>query len=70
MSAAVVVPATAGGGAPRPAQPLKRGDACSVVIFGASGDLAKRKLFPAIFHLQCDGLLHQDFALVGVASVF
>ena len=67
MSAAVVVPATAGGGAPRPAQPLKRGDACSVVIFGASGDLAKRKLFPAIFHLQCDGLLHQDFALVGVA---
>jgi glucose-6-phosphate 1-dehydrogenase len=49
------------------AQPLKRGDACSVVIFGAAGDLARRKLFPALFHLEMDGLLHPDFALVGVA---
>ena len=67
MTAAVVVPATVRGEAPAPAQPLKRGDACTVVIFGASGDLAKRKLFPALFHLQCDGMLHEDFALVGVA---
>jgi glucose-6-phosphate 1-dehydrogenase len=67
MTATVVVPATVRGEAPAPAQPLKRGDACTVVIFGASGDLAKRKLFPALFHLQCDGLLHEDFALVGVA---
>ncbi len=42
-------------------------DACTVVIFGASGDLAKRKLFPALFHLHCDGQLHDEFALVGVA---
>jgi glucose-6-phosphate 1-dehydrogenase len=41
--------------------------ACTVVIFGASGDLAKRKLFPALFHLHCDGLLHEESALVGVA---
>jgi glucose-6-phosphate 1-dehydrogenase len=67
MTAAVVVPATVGGAAPELARPLKRGDACTVVIFGAAGDLAKRKLFPALFHLQCDGLLHEDFALVGVA---
>ena len=67
MTTAVVVPATVRGEAPAPAQPLKRGDACTVVIFGASGDLAKRKLFPALFHLQCDGMLHEDFALVGVA---
>jgi glucose-6-phosphate 1-dehydrogenase len=67
MTAAVVVPATVRGEAPAPAQLLKRGDACTVVIFGASGDLAKRKLFPALFHLQCDGMLHEDFALVGVA---
>jgi len=67
MTAAVVVPATVGGAAPDLTQPLKRGDACTVVIFGAAGDLAKRKLFPALFHLQCDGLLHEDFALVGVA---
>ena len=52
---------------PTPAQPLKRGDACTVVIFGAAGDLATRKLFPALFHLECDGLLHENFAVVGVA---
>ena len=67
MTSALVVPAKLGGAAPELAQPLKRGDACTVVIFGAGGDLAKRKLFPALFHLQCDGLLHEDFALVGVA---
>ena len=48
MTTAVVVPATVRGEAPAPSQPLKRGDACTVVIFGASGDLAKRKLFPAL----------------------
>ena len=42
-------------------------DPCTVVIFGASGDLAARKLFPALFHLYCDGALHDEFALVGVA---
>jgi glucose-6-phosphate 1-dehydrogenase len=67
MTTPVEVVAPARCDAPAPAQPLKRGDACTVVIFGAAGDLAKRKLFPALFHLQCDGLLHGDFALVGVA---
>ncbi|WP_418391634.1 hypothetical protein, partial [Victivallis lenta] len=32
----------------------------SLVIFGASGDLAKRKLFPALYHLFRRGLLHED----------
>ncbi|MDQ3427616.1 MAG: hypothetical protein M3477_07260, partial [Gemmatimonadota bacterium] len=67
MALSLEIPATVRGDAPTLAQPLKQGDACTVVIFGAAGDLAKRKLFPALFHLQCDGLLHQDFALVGVA---
>jgi glucose-6-phosphate 1-dehydrogenase len=40
---------------------------CVVVIFGASGDLTKRKLLPALFHLEQQGLLPQDFAVVGVA---
>ncbi len=66
MTISVEVPATIREDAPA-AQPLKRSDACTVVIFGAAGDLAKRKLFPALFHLQCDGLLHQDFAMLGVA---
>jgi glucose-6-phosphate 1-dehydrogenase len=38
-----------------------------VVIFGASGDLTKRKLLPALFHLEQQGLLPKDFAVVGVA---
>ncbi len=67
MTISVEVPATLRGDAPALARPLKRGDACTVVILGAAGDLSRRKLFPALFHLQCDGLLHQDFALIGVA---
>ncbi|HEX3472985.1 MAG TPA: glucose-6-phosphate dehydrogenase [Silvibacterium sp.] len=38
-----------------------------VVIFGASGDLTKRKLLPALFHLEQQGLLPKEFAIVGVA---
>jgi len=42
-------------------------DPCIVVIFGASGDLTKRKLLPALYHLEQSGLLPKDFAVVGVA---
>src|SRR5208337_2071967 len=38
-----------------------------LVIFGASGDLTKRKLLPALFHLRQNDLLPQQFAIVGVA---
>jgi glucose-6-phosphate 1-dehydrogenase len=38
-----------------------------VVIFGASGDLTKRKLLPALYHLEQVGLLPKEFAIVGVA---
>src|SRR6204780_2823225 len=38
-----------------------------MVIFGASGDLTKRKLLPALFHLRQNGLLPKQFAIVGVA---
>jgi glucose-6-phosphate 1-dehydrogenase len=38
-----------------------------VVIFGASGDLTKKKLLPALFHLEQSGLLPEAFAVVGVA---
>jgi glucose-6-phosphate 1-dehydrogenase len=40
---------------------------CIMVIFGASGDLTKRLLMPAIFNLACDGLLPENFAIVGSA---
>ena len=42
-------------------------DPCALVIFGASGDLTRRKLVPAIWHLQHQGRLPQVFHLVGVA---
>src|ERR1700689_4431985 len=38
-----------------------------LVIFGASGDLTKRKLLPALYHLEQAGLLPKEFAIVGVA---
>ena len=38
-----------------------------LVIFGASGDLTKRKLLPALFHLEQSGLLPANSAIVGVA---
>src|SRR5437867_4612753 len=45
----------------KPAEPQ------AVVIFGASGDLARRKLLPAFFHLYVEGLLPRGFAIVGYA---
>jgi glucose-6-phosphate 1-dehydrogenase len=38
-----------------------------MVIFGASGDLTKRKLIPALLNLAKDNLLSKEFALVGFA---
>jgi glucose-6-phosphate 1-dehydrogenase len=45
----------------------RRPDPCVVVIFGASGDLTKRKLLPALYHLAQQGFLPEDFAVLGVA---
>ena len=39
----------------------------TLVIFGASGDLANRKLLPAVFGLFADGLLPREFDIVGYA---
>src|SRR3989442_12826081 len=46
---------------------MKPPDPQVVVIFGASGDLTKRKLLPAFFHLFKEGLLPGGFAVVGYA---
>src|ERR1700723_3725449 len=40
---------------------------CIVVILGASGDQTKRKLLPALYHLEQAGNLPEKFAVVGVA---
>ncbi len=38
-----------------------------IVVFGASGDLAKRKLIPALYHLAMQNLLTAEFTLLGYA---
>jgi glucose-6-phosphate 1-dehydrogenase len=45
----------------------RTGDACAMVIFGASGDLTKRKLIPALYNLAKENLLSKEFALIGFA---
>ena len=43
------------------------GDPCTIVIFGASGDLTKRKLLPALYNLKALKLMPENFAVIGVA---
>ncbi len=50
---------------PKGAEPVA--DPCLLVIFGASGDLTKRLLMPALYNLACDDLLPERFAIVGIA---
>jgi glucose-6-phosphate 1-dehydrogenase len=40
-------------------------DPCSIVFFGASGDLFKRMLLPAVYSMRLNGTLPTDFSLVG-----
>ncbi len=40
---------------------------CTLVIFGGAGDLARRKLLPALYNLFLDGVLPTNFAVVGIA---
>ncbi len=54
-------PAAASPDSNAPSQP------CVMVIFGASGDLTKRLLVPALYNLACDGLLSPNFAVLGTA---
>ena len=39
---------------------------CMLVIFGGSGDLARRKLVPALYNLFLDGTLPSNFAVLGI----
>src|SRR5882672_12108317 len=43
------------------------GPPCVLVIFGAAGDLTKRKLIPSLYHLKKSNLLPDSFAVIGVA---
>src|SRR6202142_133859 len=45
----------------------KAAGACVMVLFGAAGDLTKRKLIPALFNLVKANLLSKNFAVLGVS---
>jgi glucose-6-phosphate 1-dehydrogenase len=69
-NAVVTAPATADGAA----NPLRAGlpderitNPCTAVFFGASGDLFKRMLLPAVYSMRLGGTLPSDFALIGFA---
>lgn len=52
---------------PRSLRPDRDAESCMVVIFGGTGDLSRRKLLPALYNLQFDGLLPDSLAVVGVS---
>jgi glucose-6-phosphate 1-dehydrogenase len=51
----------------RAEQARKAFESCSMVIFGASGDLTARKLVPALYHLHRERQLPPSFRIVGLA---
>jgi glucose-6-phosphate 1-dehydrogenase len=61
MSYSAVLPAPTARRIGRP------GDPCVMVIFGAAGDLTRRKLIPALYNLASEQLLSREFAVVGLA---
>jgi glucose-6-phosphate 1-dehydrogenase len=42
-----------------------KSEPCVMVIFGASGDVTKRLVVPALYNLLCDGLLNENLAILG-----
>jgi glucose-6-phosphate 1-dehydrogenase len=63
-NAAVVAEAPS---APVPQKGAHGADPCTIVIFGASGDLAQRKLIPALYSLAAEKSAARKFAVVGFA---
>jgi glucose-6-phosphate 1-dehydrogenase len=47
--------------------PLPKADSCILIIFGASGDLTKRKLIPALYDLACAGCMAPGFEVLGIS---
>ena len=45
---------------------LPTGDSCILIIFGASGDLTKRKLIPGLYNLACAGCMNPQFEVLGI----
>jgi len=60
------VPARLSEAVTTPVHALHGAEGCTMVIFGAGGDLTRRKLIPSLFHLMIDGLLPSNFSILGV----
>ena len=61
------VPRTTQAIAPAPRRQAKPADPCAMVLFGATGDLAKRLVVPALYNLLRTNALPERFTLIGVA---
>lgn len=61
FAAGVAFPNSPAPGRARPDEP------CCFIVFGASGDLTKRKLIPALYNLACSNLLPAKFSVIGFA---
>jgi glucose-6-phosphate 1-dehydrogenase len=48
------------------ATPLPKGESCTLVVFGASGDLTRRKLIPALYDLDCIGCMNPKVDVLGI----
>jgi glucose-6-phosphate 1-dehydrogenase len=49
-------------------QSLETADPTNIVIFGAAGDLTKRKLIPSLVRMLKSGLVHEDSRIIGVVN--
>jgi glucose-6-phosphate 1-dehydrogenase len=47
-------------------EPPASGDSCLLIIFGASGDLTRRKLIPGLYNLACVGCMNPQFEVIGI----
>jgi glucose-6-phosphate 1-dehydrogenase len=47
-------------------EPPPAGDSCLITIFGASGDLTRRKLIPGLYNLACEGCMNPEFEVLGL----
>ncbi len=47
-------------------EPTPAADSCLLIIFGASGDLTRRKLIPGLYNLACVGCMNPEFEVLGI----
>jgi len=50
-----------------PLAPQSAPPPCTLILFGVTGDLARRKVIPALYHLALSGALPEPFAILGIS---